>query len=164
MSVYLVADEELTKQERHFKAWEFPSSESASLPWPNEPSRWLILSVFLELEGVGGDRLFELQPDGRYLAVPRTEREFVIECAAPTPGASDYPGWMIGWIWQGQWGLIERTSARRVGEVVRTRISAPVGASIYWSATGLPPGVLGSPQAVGGIVPLDALTERIVLR
>jgi RNA polymerase sigma-70 factor (ECF subfamily) len=164
MSVYLVPTEESTKQERHFEAWEFLSSRRVNLPWPEEPSRWVMLGVWLELEGVGGDRLFELQPDGRYLAVPRTERDLVIECAAPTPDASDYPGWMIGWTWQGQWGQIERTSARRVGEVVRSRISAPQGASIYWSASGLPPGVLGSPQNVGGVMPFDALTERIVLR
>jgi hypothetical protein len=158
MSIYLVESESSTKDTRRFDAWSV--AKPLQLPWPTDPSRWLVIHVSL------GDRdeewLFERQNDGRYGAVPRREREVVVELGAlPAEGK----GWTVGWTWQDQWGCLSGIAPRRVGESIRMRIATPAeGASFWWSSTGTPPGILGAPKDVGGSVPLDASSGRIVLR
>lgn len=158
MNVYLVESDTSSKEVRLFDAWSV--EKSLQLPWPVEPSRWMVIHVIL------GDRdedwLFERQSDGRYVAVPRREHEIVLECAAlPAPDKR----WGIGWAWKDQWGSLGVEVPHHVGEIGHVRFTAPAeGASLWWSAGWAPPGVLGAPKDIGGSVPLDGLSGKIVLR
>jgi hypothetical protein len=47
----------------------------------------------------------------------------------------------------------------------RMRVTFPSGgASIYWSAKGPPPGVLGAPKEIGGSIPVEEINGKIVLK
>ena len=165
MSIFLVRSENSTQAKRLFDVSSFSNESQRNALWPAEPSRWLMLYVLNISEGdLGGERLFERQADGRYAAVPRSERELVVECGALPPQDQPNARWHVGWMWQGQWGLIGSGSAQ-VGMVDRMRVTFPSGgASIYWSAKGPPPGVLGAPANVGGSIPVEEIHGKLVLK
>jgi RNA polymerase sigma-70 factor (ECF subfamily) len=162
LSVFLVESDNSTRASPLFDTHSWTTSKFASTAWPDEQPQWVVLHVLL------GDRdedwLFERRADGLFAAVPRIERELVLECGALPPQGEPNAAWHVGWTWRGRWGQLA-AGPRTVGEVVRLVVSTPVdGASLYWSAKGPPPGVLGAPIALGGTIPLASLTGKLVLR
>ena len=162
LSVYLLESEESTSEKPLFRAGSWQPPELSHAAWPAEPSRWLVLHVLLEERDE--DWLFERRADGRFAAVPRSERELVLECAALPPQDTPNSAWLIGWMWQGQWGQL-CGGPGKVGEVARVRVSFPAGdASIYWSAKGPPPGVFGAPKETGWSIPVEEIHGKLVLK
>jgi RNA polymerase sigma-70 factor (ECF subfamily) len=143
----------------HFDARHFGASERTSLPWPAQPSRWLTAYMFFGNRDE--DWLFERQTDGRYAAVPRQDFEIELKCEALPPNADH---WWVGWQARGQWGDLTEIAPRVVGETSHVHGCVPIGADFCWSSGEAPAGVLGVPVGIGGSVPFEAKTMRVVLR
>lgn len=158
LSIYLSEGERSTTTKRLIEAWNLQSGERSELPWIGDSSPFLTFYVLIDDRDE--DRLFERQSDGRYAAVPRVERDLKFECGALPPENSQ---WSAGWSWRDQWGAFASVFPGTVGGVVRAHVSAPEGATFWWSACGRPPGVLGAPIDVGGTCPLEGV-RKFVLR
>ncbi len=162
LTIYLDESEDSKRNAPRFRAQSFLTDSWTSAPWPAPQSAWLVLDVMDEK--VEGPWLFERQADGRFAAAARSEREIVFQCDALPPLDTPHVTWCIGWMSHDQWGII-RGSSWQVGMVERMRVTFPAGgASIYWSAKGPPPGVLGAPKEIGGSIPVEEINGKVLLK
>jgi hypothetical protein len=159
MSVHLREDEASVAEHRTFATSQLPDGAWAATPWPEAPSHWINLAV--HFDDRDEDWLFERQSDGRYAAVPRREMDLVLECGASLPSDAR---WRVGWKWRDQWGGLANAPSA-IGTTWRLHVSFPAdGATLWWSNTWMPPANSGANGGIGGTIPFDAITEKIVLR
>jgi hypothetical protein len=130
---------------------------AADLAWPSAPAQRILILVLLE----DGDEpwAFERGSDGTYSAVPRVQHEIQAECRALPAEGRD---WVIGWQWHELWGVTATVPSSKLGQHLALHFSTPAeGATLYWSSQGGPP---RSGKERGGTIPVNALTETLVLQ